>query len=45
MMVLHNEHKNILKQKVMMDAVFEMLMIEELILMVQFVNYMEEESR
>jgi hypothetical protein len=45
MMILHNEHKNILKQKVMMDAVFEMLLIEEIILMVRFVNYTEEDSR
>ncbi len=44
MMLLHNENRDILNQKVMMDDVFGMLMIEGVIWMVQFVNYMEGES-
>jgi hypothetical protein len=44
MMILHNEHKNILKQKVMIDDVFGRVMIEEVISMVQLVNDMERDS-
>jgi len=44
MMLLHNENRDILNQKVKMDDVFEMLMIELLMLVNQFENYMEWDS-
>jgi hypothetical protein len=45
MMLLHNEHKDILKQKVKMDVVFQMLMIVMVKLMHPFVNDMEWDSK
>ena len=45
-MVLHNEHKNILKWTLMMDDAFQMLLlsIELTVLLHRFVNYMEEDA-
>lgn len=45
-MVLHNEHKNILKWTLMMDDAFQMLLrsIELTSLLHHFVNYAEQDA-
>ena len=45
-MVLHNEHKNILKWTLMMDGAFQMLLlsIDLTILLLRFVNYTEQDA-
>jgi len=43
-MILHNERKYILKQKVKMDEIFGLLMIELIMMVNHFLNYMELDS-